>query len=63
MRINDAEWGLPCNIIIIRCPCGFIIRHRSDRWIVRCAKCNNNSNLALLRDKFVKERRQDDKGD
>ncbi len=49
-HIIDAYWTPYVNILVIQCRCGHLIRHRADRWKVKCPHCGNETNLQILRE-------------
>ena len=52
MELIRAEWRVDVNKLLIDCDCGHRIRHRADRWGVKCKACGNTANLADLREKY-----------
>jgi predicted RNA-binding Zn-ribbon protein involved in translation (DUF1610 family) len=58
MRLRDAEWTPEINLLLIDCDCGQRIKHRADRWKVRCPACGREDNLHRLREDYVRQRKQ-----
>jgi len=52
----DTIWTFEVNVHIIQCECGNKIRHRADRWKVKCKKCKRTENLGVIRDRLVSAR-------
>lgn len=58
MKIIGAEWSNLINYLRIECICDKIFLHRADRWRVVCPRCGRYSNLSTLREKYLKERKE-----
>lgn len=55
MKIMDAEWTPRVNMLIIqRFACKNMLKHRSDRWKIKC-KCGNSEDLGKLRKEYCYE--------
>lgn len=63
LRIIEAVWTPKANLLVIMCDCGNTFQHPTDRWTVRCPKCNSSVNVALLRDEYARDNRPTKKED
>lgn len=52
LKIINAEWTPKYNLLIIRCDCRGVFKHRADRWVVKCPDCLKQENLGHLRDQY-----------
>lgn len=44
------------NTLEIKCDCGIVFPHHSDRWRVECPFCKRIANLNSLRDAFAEDK-------
>lgn len=55
MRIVSAKWTPKINYLIIKCHCGNLFKHRSDRWWAKCRNCYDSQKLDRIRQKYLIE--------
>lgn len=53
MTLLDAYWTAQVNMLVLRCPCGRTLLHRSDRARAYCRPCGHIERLERVRARYV----------
>ncbi len=49
MKIIDVDWTPRYNILLIKCDCEGVFKHRADRRKVECPKCHKKEDCLELK--------------